>query len=263
MAVYRKRNDRPNRKKKTDELDDLQEEELLHQESTTAEVFDALDEKASKTEAWVQKNQKTIIGVLISVAVIGLGYLLYQQFVVAPKEKEGANELFFAQEFFDAALNATDDKVKDSLFTVSLKGGNGKYGFLEIIESYSGTKAANLANYSAGMVYMNQNNYAKAIEHLKKFKSPDEILGALALGNIGDAYSQQKNNTEALNYYKKAFEHSKNEFTTPIYLKKAGIVAMLQNNNQEANKYFQRIKDEFPTSEEARTIDILIGKISN
>ncbi len=262
MAVYRKRNDRPNRKKKTDELDELQEERL-HQESTTAEVFDSLDAGASKTADWIQKNRKIIIGTLVSVAVVGLGYLLYQQFVVAPKEKEGANELFFAQEFFDAALNASDDKVKDSLFNVSLKGGNGKYGFLEIIENYSGTKAANLANYSAGMVYMNQAKYDKAVEHLKKFDSPDEILGALALGNIGDAYSQQKNDAEALNYYKKAFEHSNNEFTTPMYLKKAGIIAMLQNNNQEANKYFERIKDEFPTSEEARTIDILIGKINN
>lgn len=262
MAVYRKRNDRPNRKRKTEELDEVQEE-ILHQESTTAKVFDSLDEGASKTEAWVQKHQKTILGTLICVAVIGLGYLAYQQFVSAPKEKEGANELFFAQEFFDQALNASDDKVKDSLFNVALKGGNGKYGLLEIIDNYSGTKAANLANYSAGMVYMNQGNYDKAIEHLKKFKSPDEILGTLALGNIGDAYSQKKNNAEALNYYKKAFEHSKNEFTAPMYLKKAGIIAMLQNNNQEANKYFERIKDEYPTSEEARTIDIFIGKISN
>ena len=262
MAVYRKRNDRPNRNKKSEQIDEFQEEQL-HQESTTAEVFDSLDAGASKTEAWVQKNQKIIIGTLISVAVIGLGYLLYQQFVSAPKEKEGANELFFAQEFFDEALNATDDKVKDSLFTLSLKGGNGKYGFLEIINNYSGTKAANLANYSAGMTYMNQGNYEKAIEHLKKFDSPDEVLGALALGNIGDAYSQLKNNAEALTYYKKAFEHSKNDFTTPIYLKKAGIIAMLQNNNQDASKYFERIKEEYPTSEEARTIDILIGKISN
>ncbi|CEN40663.1 tetratricopeptide repeat protein [Capnocytophaga cynodegmi] len=262
MAVYKKRNDRPNRKKKTEDLDEFQEE-LLHEESTTAKVFDTIEENTSIAEAWVQKNQKTIIGTLVAVAVVGLGYLLYQRFVLIPRENEGANELFFAQEFFDQALNATDDKVKDSLFTVSLKGGNGKYGFLEIIENYSGTKAANLANYSAGMAYMNQGNYEKAIEHLKKFNSPDEILGALALGNIGDAYSQQKNNAEALNFYKKAFEHSKNEFTTPIYLKKAGITAMLQNNNQEANKYFERIKDEFPNSEEARTIDILLGKINS
>lgn len=262
MAVYKKRNNRPNRKKKIDELDEL-EEEQLHQESTTAEVFDSLDAGASKTEAWVQKNQKTILGVLVAVAVVGLGVLLYQQFVSAPKEKEGANEFFFANEFFNEALNATDDRAKDSLFTLSLKGGKGKYGFLEIIQEYSGTKAANLSQYGAGMAYMHKGEYQKAIDHLKKFDSPDDVMGVLALGNIGDAYSQLKNNQEALNFYKKAYTHSDNEFTKPMYLKKAGITAMLLNDNKEAGKLFEQIKDEYPTSEEARTIDILIGKISN
>ncbi len=258
MAVYKKRNNRPNRVKHTDEVTP----EELHQESTTAEVFDTLDQKASKTEEWVQKNQKTIIGVLIAVAVVGLAYLLYQQFVVAPKEKEGGNELFFAQEFFNEALNATDTQVKDSLFTLSLNGSAGKYGFLDIIKQYSGTKAANLAIYSAGMAYINQGQYEKAIEYLKKFDTDDDMLGPLALGNIGDAYSQLKNNKEALTFYKKAFDHNKNEFTTPIYLKKAGITALLLESNKEAKQYFQRIKDEFPTSEEGRTIDIYLGKIS-
>ena len=36
----------------------------------------------------------------------------------------------------------------DSLFRLALNGGEGKYGFLDIVDEYSGTKAANLANYS-------------------------------------------------------------------------------------------------------------------
>lgn len=256
MAIYKKRDHRP---KRTDEMT----EEQLHQESTTAEVFDTLNEGVSKTEAWVEKNQKFIIGGLIAVALIGLAYILYQQFVVNPKEDESANELFFAQEYFDQALNSTDTKVKDSLFALALKGGSGKYGFLEIIKEYKGTRAANLANYSAGMTYMNTGEYEKAIEHLKKFNSPDEILGFLALGNIGDAYSQLKNNKEALSYYKKAIDHSNNEFTAPIYLKKAGILATLLNENKQAKQFFERIKDDYPASDEARTIDVYLGKIDN
>ncbi|MDO5606952.1 MAG: tetratricopeptide repeat protein [Capnocytophaga sp.] len=259
MAVYKKRNNRPNRGKRTDELT----EQELHNQSTTAEVFDSLEHSVGKTEAWIEKNQKIIIGALVAVAVIGMAYLAYQHFVVAPKEKEGANELFFAQEYFDQALNTTDSKAKDSLFAIALNGGAGKYGFLEIIKQYNGTKAANLAQYSAGMSYMQMKNYEKAIDHLKKFNSPDEILGALALGNIGDAYSELKNNKEALAYYKRAFDYNNNDFSTPIYLKKAGIAAMLQDNNKEAAKYFERIKDEYPASDEARTIDIYLGKISN
>lgn len=258
MAVYKKRNNRSHRGKRTDELT----EKELHNESTTAEVFDTLQDGVGKTEAWIARNQKIIVGTLVAVTVVGLAYLLYQQFVVEPKEKEGANELFFAQEYFNQALNATDEKVKDSLFLVALNGGLGKYGFLQIIKEYDGTKAANLANYSAGMAYMHTKEYEKAIEYLKKFKSPDEILGTFALGNIGDAYSELKNDKESLTYYKKAFNHSNNTFTTPIYLKKAGIMAMLLNNNKEASKYFERIKNEFPNSDEALTIDIYIGKVS-
>ena len=227
MATYKKNNNRPNRNRNTEQLDEAQEAQL-HQESTTAEVFDALDAGANRTEDWVKRNQKIIIGALIAIAIVGLGYLLYQQFVKAP----------------------------------SIEGGKGKYGFQQIAQNYSGTKAANLAEYGMGMAYMRLRDYNNAINHLKKFNSDDDIFGALAYGNIGDAYLQQKNNAEALKYYIKAFEHSNNDFVTPIYLKKAGIVASLQGKKDDALKYYERIKDEFPTSEEARTIDILIGKIS-
>ena len=258
MATYKKNDNRPNKNRLTEEEKEVQ----LHKESTTAEVFDALDAGATRTEDWVKRNQKTIVGVLVGIAVIGLGYLLYQQFVKLPNEKNAANELFFAQRFFDEAMEADNKQAQDSLFKVSIKGGRGKYGFEQIAEKYSGTKAANLAEYGMGMAYMRLRDYNNAISHLKKFNSDDDIFGALAYGNIGDAYLQQKNNAEALKYYIKAFEHSNNDFVTPIYLKKAGIVASLQGKKDDALKYYERIKDEFPTSEEARTIDILIGKIS-
>ena len=103
MATYKKNNNRPNRQKDTEHLDEAKQAQL-HKESTTAEVFDALDAGATRTEDWVKRNQKIIIGTLIAVAVIGLGYLLYQQFVKAPREKNAANELFFAQQFFDEAM---------------------------------------------------------------------------------------------------------------------------------------------------------------
>lgn len=261
MATYKKNNNRPNRNRQVENLDEEQEQQL-HTESTTAEVFDALDLGASKSEDFVRNNQRTIIGVLIGIAVIGLGYLLYQQFVKAPNEQKAANEFFFAQQFFDEAMQATNAKERDSLFKVSINGGGGKYGYKQIAENYSGTKAANLAQYGMGMAYMRLADYNNAITHLKAFDADDDVLGAFAYGNIGDAYLQQKNNAEALNYYKKAFEHSNNDFITPLYLKKAGIVATLSGKKEDALKYYERIKDEFPASEEARTIDIFIGKIS-
>lgn len=263
MAIYKKNNYRPNRHKEKEETTPTEESlEQLHKESTTAEVFDTLDEKASKTEAWIQRNQKIIIGVIIGLIVVGVGYMLYQQLVVSPREKEASNEITYPLQSFENALNATDTQVKDSLFTLSLNGANGRYGFVDILKNYSGTKAANIATYSAGMAYLQMGKYKEAIEHLDKFKSDDEILGALALGNIGDAFAQLKQPKDALNYYEKAFKKSDNSYTAPIYLNKAGMVASELKEYSKALDYFNKIKKEYPKSEEARTIDIQLSRIS-
>lgn len=133
---------------------------------------------------------------------------------------------------------------------------------MDILKNYSGTKAANIATYSAGMAYLQMGKYKEAIEHLDKFKSDDEILGALALGNIGDAFAQLKQPKDALNYYEKAFKKSDNSYTAPIYLNKAGMVASELKEYSKALDYFNKIKKEYPKSEEARTIDIQLSRIS-
>ncbi len=249
MATYKKRGYKPETKAEQQEFDE--------QESTTAEVFSTLDESASRSEEWVSKNQNYILGAIGVIAVSVLGYLAYNQFVLSPKETNAANEMYYPQQYFDQALTSTT--AKDSLFTLSLEGAEGKYGFLDIIEEYPGTKAANLANYSAGIAYLNMNNYQEAITYLEDFSSDDAILGALAKGGIGDAFMQLEQPSDALGYYESAIAHSANEYTTPKFLYKAGLTALEMGNKDKALDYFQRIKDEYPNSENATTINAFIG----
>ncbi|ETN97059.1 tetratricopeptide repeat protein [Zhouia amylolytica] len=252
MATYKRRGYKPKNKEEEAQLEEM--------ESTTAEVFNTLDEGASKTEEWVARNQKYIFGSIVGLVIIALGVLGYQQFIHAPKETEASNEMFFAQQYFDEAVNAID---KDSLFNIALNGANGKYGLLDIIDKYKGTKAANLAEYSSGMAYLNMNKYEEAIAHLQNFKSDDPILGALAKGGIGDAFVQLNQAEDALGYYEKAIAHNANDFTTPRFLFKAGTLALSSGDHKTALKYFKRIKEEYPNSEEGRTIDIFIGKVES
>jgi len=250
MATYKKRGFKPKNK----------EEEILldEQESTTAEVFSSLDEGASRSEEWVSKNQNYILGVIGVIAVAVLGYMAYYQFVEKPKEASAANEMLYPQQYFDEALAATAQK--DSLFTLALNGAEGKYGFLDIIEEYNGTSAANLAKYSAGMAYLNMQQYDEAIKHLEGFSSDDLILGAIAKGGLGDAFLQLNQPEDALGYYEQAIAHSSNDFTTPKFLYKAGVTALELDKKDKALGYFERIKEEYPTADEARTIDAFIGK---
>ncbi|WP_421812499.1 tetratricopeptide repeat protein [Flagellimonas sp.] len=253
MATYKKRGFKPKNKE--------EEAKLEEHDSTTAEVFNTLDEGASKTEEWVQKNQNYILGVIGVIAVGVLAYLGYHQFIQNPKEAAAANELFYPQQYFDQAL--ASETEKDSLFTLALNGAQGKYGFLDIIEEYSGTKAANLAQYSAGMTYLNLKQYDQAVAHLEDFSSDDDIMGAMAKGGIGDAFSQLNQPEDALDYYEKAIAHSDNEFTAPRFLHKAGVIALELGEKSKAFGYFERIKEEYPNSQEANGVEALIGLAQN
>ncbi len=249
MATYKKRGYKP--KTKADKAD------LLEKESTTAGVFKTLDEGASKTEKWVANNQKYIFIIVAFAAVIVLGYLGYTKFIQEPKESEAMNDMFKAQQYFDQAINGTE---KDSLFTLALNGGEGKFGMLDIIEEYSGTSAANLANYYAGMAYLNMQDYQNAISYLSNFSSDDKTLGPIAKGGIGDAFLQLNQPEDALDYYVKAVQMQTNDYTTPMYLYKAGNIAMQLGKNDKALQYFTRIKEEFSSATEATNIDVFIGK---
>ena len=253
MATYKKRGYKPKTKEEQVEV------EIQEQDSTTAEVFNTLDESASKSEEWVAKNQKAILGVIGVIAVGVLAYLAYVNFVQNPKINDANNEMYYPQQYLDQALNDASAN-KDSLLTLALNGSEGKYGFLDIIEDYIGTPTANLANYSAGMAYLNLKNYQEAINHLEDFSTDNVTLGALAKGGIGDAFMQLNQTEDALDYYEKAIAQGDNDFTTPRYLYKAGVAALELGKKDKALKYFERVKNEFSTSIEATTIDAFIGK---
>ena len=254
MATYNKRGYKPAKEKEVKEV--TEDITVLEKNSTTAEVFSTLDETASKTEDFVAKNQRIIIGFVGAIALVTVGYLAYQKFVAVPKEDEAANEMFMAQQNFQ---KATEGVASDSLYKLSLSGSEGKFGFVKIADEYSGTDAGNLANYYAGVAYLNTGKYTEAIDYLGKFKSEDVVLNAMAKGAIGDAYSQKNQPKEALENYVKAAESDKNDFTTPRFLLKAGKTALALGNKEDALKYFTDIKDNFDASPEAATIDVLIG----
>ena len=249
MATYQKRGYKPKNKEEV--------EEQVQEESTTAEVFESLDEGASKTEAWVENNQKPIfIGIAVIVVAV-LGYLAFEKFVQEPKELEASNEMYQAQNYFNEAVEGS--VAKDSLFNLALTGGEGKYGFLDIIDNYGSTKAGNLAHYYAGMAYLNTNKYQEAIDQLDDFESDDAMLAPLAKGSIGDAFMQLDQPEEALSYYEDAAKTAKNNFVAPRFLLKAAKVALALDKKDKAASLLKQIEEEYSTSAEANEVPLLLG----
>jgi tetratricopeptide (TPR) repeat protein len=194
------------------------------------------------------------------VAIGVLGYLGYKNFVVEPKSQEAVSELNQAQYYFELAVNSIES---DSLYRRALNGGEGKYGFLDIIENYKGTPAAKLASYSAGMAYLNLKEYENAITYLDQFKTDDILLSALAKGAIGDAFAQLGQIDYAYDYYIQASKVSENMYSTPKYLYKAAILGAENGKIKQAISFLERIEKEFPKAEEAKWVAVQKGKLEH
>lgn len=212
-----------------------QEDELLNIDAT------AVEEKLSQAEHFIANNRRLLSGVSLGVVLIIVGLTFYNNWLeeqnITAQEELAPAIFFFEKGQVDAAL--TGD-------------GNTTGGFLSIIDDYGNTKAANLAHFYAGIIYLTTssdttgNNLVDAIEHLKAFDSDDLFLQARAYALLGDAYSAQNDYQSAIDYYQQAIDYKPNRMFTPIYLLK---LALAQEQNQElekAKKTYLTIIDNYP-----------------
>jgi tetratricopeptide (TPR) repeat protein len=212
--------------------------------------FEGVENALTRAEQYIEENQKSLSIIVLAIIVIVGGYLGYNKFYLEPANNDAHAAMYVAEQYFE-----TDS------FRLALNGDGQNFGMLDIIDEYSVTPAANLAHYYAGISYLQLGEFENAIDHLKKFDSEDIMVASVALGAIGDSYAELGNDNKALEYYIKAGERRKNEFTTPIYLKKAAIIYEGSQKYGKALQLYESIKNEFPETEIGREMDKYIASV--
>jgi tetratricopeptide (TPR) repeat protein len=209
-----------------------------------------VEQALGRTEQFIEKNQKVITIVIAAVVVVVLGYFGYNNYIYKPKVAEAAASMFQAERYFE------QDSMKLALY-----GDGNNFGFLYIIDEYSGTPAANLAKYYAGVAFLNLGQYDNAIKNLNSFSSKDLIVSSLAIGAIGDAYVQKGDVAKGVQYYAKAAKNPKDKFNTPIFLMKAGIAYEELGQYAKALEAYKKIQSDFAESREGRSIEKYIARV--
>ena len=222
---------------------------MVKKQDKTEDGIVAVEEALSKTEKFIEKNQRLLSIIVGAIVVLVLIFFAFKKFYVAPRETEAENQMFMAEKYFDM----------DSL-DLALNGDGMYPGFLQIVDNYGITKSANLARYYTGQIYLHKGEFDNAIRYLKKYKGHDDIIGPMAKGGIGDAYLELNNQDKALSYYLEAAEMRTNDFTSPMFFMKAGLTYELMGKYDDARALYEKIKKEFPKSNEARDIDKYIAR---
>ncbi len=199
---------------------------------------EVLAEQISKTEVFLEDNKKLVFSIGGAIAFIVAAYFLYNYWMT-DRNETAQNEMFQAVYYFEA----------DSL-DKALNGDGNNLGFLEILEDYYMTDAANLSNYYVGAIYLKKSEYISAVDYLEKYSSSDLLIQARAYSLIGDAYMEMDNAQEAVSFYNKAADYNSNEYTTPSYLIKAAVAyEELEDYSSALNCYNTIVKKYVNSSE--------------
>ena len=248
-------------------MDDLKDETTVENTDVKETVEEVVEETPNKPidpslqgiQLFYEKNKKMITYVGGGLLLV-IGALCYFKLMYLPeKENEAANEIFWAQNYFE--VDSFNIALKGGVTVISPDGQKQIMGFEQIADEYSMTKSGSLANYCAGICYLRTGKYEQAIEFLQKYSGDDEMIAPIAIGAIGDCNMELNKADEAIKFYLKASEKSDNSFTTPFYLKKAGFAYEQNANYAEALAVYERIQKEYSKSNEGKEIEREIAKV--
>jgi tetratricopeptide (TPR) repeat protein len=199
---------------------------------------EALQEKVMGAEQWLEKHPKTIFGIVGVLLLVVAGYFGFNYYKTS-QDTEAQKQMFQAVYYFEA----------DSL-NLALNGDGNNLGFIDIIDEFKFSNAANLAHFYAGVCYLKQGNYDAAILYLQDYSSNDLLVQPRAYSLIGDAYMEQLKFEDAAKYYDKAAAYEPNKFYSPTYLMKAALAYEKLQQNDKAKAAYEKIITEFWDSSE-------------
>ena len=185
-----------------------------------------------RAEDFFEAHRMIILGVLGGLVLIVGGWLLYKFMYQEPKNTEALEQMYQAEFLFQ----------KDSFDMALNNPGGGFAGFAEIADNYGGTPAGNLARYYAAVCCLNIKKIQEAKSYIEEFDASGLVMPILKEGILGDIYAELNDFDTALKHYEKAISIRKNDFLTPVYLKKLGILKEKLGDDAGALKAYQEIK---------------------
>lgn len=193
------------------------------------------DETLAASRSFYEKNKNAILyggGGLLAIIII---VLLVHQFYITPRNNRANESIFYAEQAF---MNGNYEKA--------LNGDGVNMGFLNVIDEFGHTKAANIACLYAAKCYAATEKYQEAIDMLDKFDGcGDELVSPAAIALKGNCYAELGNNEKAAELLLKAAKEADNNIISPTCLLQAGQIFMSLGQNDKALDCYKQIKSKY------------------
>ncbi|MBN1132904.1 MAG: tetratricopeptide repeat protein [Bacteroidales bacterium] len=212
--------------------------------------LEGIESALTRSEQFIEDNQKILTYILAGILLVVLAIIGGNRYYFKPKNAEASANMYIAERYFEI------DSFSRALY------GYGTYpGFLQIIDDYGITRSARLAKYYSGICFHNLGQHQEAVEYLSEFKTRDILVGAAKFSTLGDAYAELQDYNSAIKMYKKGIQKFGNSFSSPILLKKLGILYEETDELDNALNTYREIEKRYSESPEGREIKKYIGRV--
>ncbi len=208
-----------------------------------------IQDRWERMEDYFEENKKVATALTVIIALLVGGFIAFKYWYIPSQEQDAEMAMRRAQNYFEA------DSVNRAI-----KGDGANLGFQDIADQYSWTPAGKLANYYLGLCYYQKGNYQQAIDNLEKFNAHDVLVSANSAGVEGDAEMQLNNTDKAIEYYMEAVKRSDNDYTAPLFMKKAAQAYEIKGDYANALNLYQNIKTKYYNYAQANDIDKYIAR---
>ena len=198
-------------------------------------------------ENFFEKNSKMVVVAIVVIFALAAAIFGYKKVIVEPRMTKAQEMLFEAQYQFES---------QNADFALALNGNENTPGFAQVVEQYGNTPAGNLARMYAAACSLRLGELDQAQSYINAYKNvkgvPGEIINAMAAGIKGDIAVEKGDNAAAAKLFEQAAKVSENDFTTPMYLRKAALAYKAMGDEAKAEELMKVINEQYPASYDVR-----------
>lgn len=202
---------------------------------------------------FVSKYRNLLLGGVVVILLLIIGGFVFRYFQGSKNVKAGK-----------MAFNAVYEFERGN-YSQALEGDStGAFpGLLDVIAEYDGTDEANMAKYYAGLSYLNLGNAAEAVNMLEDVSTGSNAFSVAAKVALGNAHEEAGDYSSAADAFESAaYMLPSNKEITPFALFHAGLNYEKMGNKSKALSLYKDIKEDYPASTEAVSIDKYIARVS-
>ena len=205
-------------------------------------------------ENFFEKNSKMVVVAIVAIFVVAAAIFGYKKLIVEPRLNDAQEMLYEAQYRFEQ---------ENADFALALNGDENAPGFAAVAEQYANTPAGNLAQIYAAACALRLGELEQAEAYVAKYSKVKGLAGAMinamAEGIKGDIAVEKGDYAAAAKNFEAAANTSDNDFTAPMYWRKAAQAYRKVGDNASSDKCLNVIKNKYPGSSDAREAEKFIN----